>query len=209
MKKTTSIIKVASDIVYNDGITQGNILSFGNKKLPKTTMIFNFGSATECPSKKLGLCKVVKICYAMKAERMYKSVLPYRNRQLHYWTNTDARTIADNFIAVIRKKKVKALRFSEAGDFYNQANLYKFTQVCQLIKAKLPELRIYGYSARHDLDFTELKKYAVIQGSGFVISNAFTVVNEIDTSKPFCKGDCKTCNLCQFETGLNIQVKKH
>ena len=205
----TGITKVTSNVVYSDGVTQGNILSFGNRKLPKSTMIFNFGSATECPSKKLGLCKVANICYAMKSERQYKQTLPYRNRQAHYWMNANAHTIADNFVTVIRKKKVKALRFSEAGDFYNQENLDKFTKVCELIKTELPELRIYGYSARYDLNFSVLKKYAVIQGSGFVISNAFTVVNEIDKNKPFCKGDCKTCNICQFETGLNIQVKKH
>ena len=61
-------------------------ISIGNKKLPKTTAIFNMGAATDCPSLELGLCQAFVgeklVCYAMKAESgLYPDVLPYRRRQ--------------------------------------------------------------------------------------------------------------------------------
>ena len=191
-----------------------DVASFGNKKLPKTTMIINFTSATHCPSKLAGLCKVSNICYAMKAERLYPSVLPYRERQAQFFSDNSVEYIASEYISIIKRKEntkypVDCIRFSEAGDFTDQGALDKFTEICLLVKQAYPSIRIYGYSARYDLDFTELKKIAVIQGSGFMISNNFYVVKEINTEKPYCSGDCKACNMCQFATGLNIQVKQH
>ena len=63
------------------------LVQFGNNKLPKTTVIFNMGPAKECPANALGLCELGKTgkCYAMKAERLYPQVLPYRIRQKNYW----------------------------------------------------------------------------------------------------------------------------
>jgi hypothetical protein len=55
----------------------------GNRKIPKSTAIFNMSSALNCPSKKLGLCKAASQgakCYARKAEILYPQVLPYRER---------------------------------------------------------------------------------------------------------------------------------
>jgi len=54
-------------------------VSFGNKKLPKTTMIFNIPAVVTCPGK-TELCS--KFCYALKAERMYEAVYPARKHNL-------------------------------------------------------------------------------------------------------------------------------
>ena len=37
----------------------------GNSKIGKDTFILNITSATDCPTKKLGLCKIPKLCYAL------------------------------------------------------------------------------------------------------------------------------------------------
>ena len=58
-----------SNYRYND-----LLLSNGNSKIGNDTMILNMGSAMNCPSKKLGLCKLGSKCYALKAEKLYKPV---------------------------------------------------------------------------------------------------------------------------------------
>ena len=68
-----------------------NLIQFGNTKLPKSTMIFNMGTAAKCPSKELGLCSVAGCCYAGKAETQYPKHVPaYRERQATYWLANDA-----------------------------------------------------------------------------------------------------------------------
>ena len=49
-----------------------NLFTFGNLKLPKTTMIFNMGEAINCPSRHICVaCNTPGLmCYAEKAERM-------------------------------------------------------------------------------------------------------------------------------------------
>ena len=65
----------------------GFYYTIGNKKIGNDTLIFNMGSATDCPSKKLGLCRHCDKCYALKAERQYPQVRPFRDRQADYWLN--------------------------------------------------------------------------------------------------------------------------
>jgi len=190
------------------------MVQFGNKKLPKTTMIFNMGSATNCPSKKLGLCKVCNICYAMKAEKQYPDCLPYRNRQEAFYAKHDSIDIAKYFIQAIEwkmnsKYPVDAIRFSEAGDFSNQAMVDKLMVVFSLIKKAFPKIRIYGYTARKDLNFTELMKFATVNGSNKMISNEFKAVDTFTDGNLHCQCNCDTCTLCHVAKGRIIEVLKH
>ena len=68
----------------------------GNKKIGTNTLIFNMCSATDCPSKKRGLCQLpdTKYCYAFGAEIRYKAVLAYRRRQEKAWDKLSATDIA-------------------------------------------------------------------------------------------------------------------
>ena len=70
LKDFTRIL--AYDIWDNDIPLKSVLGSEGNLKIPSSTAIFNMGSATDCPSLKLGLCKAYfngkHICYAKKAE---------------------------------------------------------------------------------------------------------------------------------------------
>ena len=84
------------------------LVKAGNKKLPKTTAIFNMGSATDCPALKKGMCqafarnpqgKMKLVCYAKKAEvQYYTMVLPYRRRQEKYWKDHSAEDFAISFL---------------------------------------------------------------------------------------------------------------
>jgi hypothetical protein len=135
-----------------------NYVTFGNKKLPKTTAIFNMNSATDCPSKKLGLCKLCRVCYAMKAEIQYPDVLPYRRRQSNFWTSCDAPEFVNLFNTMQARKKIKLnkLRISEAGDYTTQNDVNKMTEIAN----NLP-VRSYCYTARTDLNFNGRGKLVV------------------------------------------------
>ena len=123
--------------------------SFGNKKLPKTTAIFNITSALECKSRKLGLCQLgkdTKKCYALKAEKCYPSVLPYRNRQTNLWDNMNAEEFVKNFMKEKGRRKIDALRFNESGDFRGQRDVNKLIKIARLLQAE--GIKVYCYTAR-------------------------------------------------------------
>lgn len=67
----------------------------GNLKIGKDTLIFNMGSAEDCPSLKNGYCKVGHRCYALKDEKIYPDCKPYRDRQATYWLNTQTKQIIE------------------------------------------------------------------------------------------------------------------
>ena len=55
------------------------LLQKGNRKLPKTTLIFNLPAIESCPAS-TEECR--KWCYARKAERQYPVVKKYRDNIL-------------------------------------------------------------------------------------------------------------------------------
>ncbi len=193
------------------------LLSSGNMKLPKTTAIFNLGAATDCPSKKLGLCQAIDsrtgkvVCYALKAERQYPNVLPYRRRQAAYWKSVTAEDFARDFLAVNanRRNKYKALRIDEAGDFYTQDDVAKLDRIAELLHGVV---KVYTYTARKDLDYSKVK-HLVINGSGFQKPGVAGLFNYIEKGQEIpagfkeCVGDCRICARCQH--GANTVVLRH
>ena len=145
------------------------VFSFGNKKLPRTTAIFNMTSVRDCPSLKLGMCQaIVKdklgndkcVCYSQVAERLYKNVLPYRDRQNDFWNECLARgreSGATDFVRELIKSRkpsnIKYLRFNESGDFQGQHDVYLVFMIAHKLW-KHHGIVTYGYTARQDLDFT-------------------------------------------------------
>lgn len=182
------------------------LVSNGNHKMGKDTLIFNMTSATDCPSRVRGLCQLSDSskCYAMKAERQYPSVLPYRRRQYDYWSTTTATFIASDLRAKLKRMggKIKYIRFSEAGDFSTQADINKLNWIARSI----PEVVFYGYTARSDLDYFDLAPNLVINGSGFMVSNEFTVNKG---SKYVCPGNCRNCDYCKVAENRTISQSIH
>jgi hypothetical protein len=189
-----------------------NLISFGNKKLSKEIAIFNMQPAKNCSSKKLGLCKVCKICYANKAEYLYPSVLPYRLRQEKYWSNTDASKFVNDFLLAIanKKTKVKYLRISESGDFNCQSDIDKLVLIAN--KLKKYNIQVYTYTARTDLNFENIENL-VVNGSGFLVSNNFSAVPQLpetlNKNEKICKGNCRLCKLCTKKNNNTIYIKYH
>ena len=187
----------------------------GNIKMPVSTAIFNMGSAKNCPSKKLGLCKAEKQgakCYARKAEYMYPLTLPYRERQGKLWGKISAEEFAFQFLVVnaYKRNPFSALRVNESGDFHSQDCVDKMEQIARILKRY--GIVTYAYTSRSDLDYSKVRD-SVIHGSGFTkpgIKGIFKIIpNKKARVKGFssCKMNCKICKLCQKHS--NVCVVKH
>jgi hypothetical protein len=188
-----------------------DLLSFGNSKVGADTAIFNMNAAFDCPSEKLGLCPHAKSCYAKKAERIYPQTLPYRRKQEIYWDSTDVDTFVAEFLVAIKNKKktpIKFLRISESGDFKSQEDLEKLNLIAEKLKGIVV---VYTYTARKDLNYDNLSENLIVNGSGFMVSNNFYVINKVgdEFDKFVCPGACLTCNLCKKSRNRNIAVLKH
>jgi len=193
----------------------------GNDKLPTSTYILNQNSAHDCPSAKMGKCAMRSKaqggngkCYALAPEIQYPDCLPARRMDEIAWDNSTAEDMAKILLTASKRArihKMKEFRFSEAGDFKGQADVDKMTTLCKLIKAD--GVACYGYTARDDLDYTELMKVATIQGSGFMLTNNFEAYdpNEKDESDfdEVCVGDCNLCNFCMVLEDKVIGVPEH
>lgn len=190
----------------------GRHLSNGNRKIGKDTLIINMNSATDCPAKSLGLCKIASKCYAMKSERFYPQVLPYRRRQADLWKNSNAKVIATAILlkAARLKTDIKYLRFSESGDFETQCDVDKMQEISDILwnEAKIVT---YGYTARCDLKIDSSRRYFVCTMSDHYtgLFNNFEPVKHFSGSALECKGDCSACNLCKVQHGKTIEVILH
>jgi hypothetical protein len=189
----------------------------GNTKLPSSIAIWNMTSAHDCPSAKLGLCAAEKFgakCYAKKSEYAYhKEVLPHRRSQAKLWNELTAKEFVSQFLLLnSRKKKAfTAIRFSESGDFRNQADVDKVEKIASLLKRF--KIKCYTYTSRSDLDYSKISSL-ILSGSGFKkkgINKVFQIIkNKKDKPKGYsiCKGDCKVCNRCRVKN-LNTAVLSH
>jgi len=193
------------------------IIGTGNIKIPSTTAIFNMSSATDCPSKRLGLCKAEKQgckCYAIKSEYNYRPyVLPFRRQQEAYWKEVNAFEFVSQFLLLnaMKEKPFNALRLNESGDFHSQECVTKAESIALILRRF--GIVTYCYTSRSDLDFSKVK-HLVISGSGFQkkgITNEFKIVFDI-SERPkgygVCKGNCKICKRCSIR-GMKTVVKKH
>lgn len=160
---------------------------------------------------KLGLCAVGFACYALKAERQYPACLPYRRRQENYWDNVSIADICADFDQMLKRRKyIKYLRFSEAGDFKDVESMKKLDDLACYLK-ETHGIVTYGYTARVDLDYTF--QYAIcLKSYGFNTppegTKGVTIVREMK-GKPRTLVDngttyrvcpmttCEGCTLCK------------
>jgi hypothetical protein len=174
-------------------------------------------SATDCPSKIMGLCKVADICYAIIPEKMYpKTCKPYRDRQAAYWSdNTATDFVLDFMIARSHKRPINrpdTLRFSEAGDYRTQADVDKMEEIAKLLSDQ--GITCYVYTARSDLDYSNVR-YLVMNFSGFSAKTkgsygtyeAMEDVSLRSDNYGVCPCDCTKCRRCVI--GLNSVVPMH
>ena len=204
--------------------------AIGNKKIGKDTLIFNMGSATNCPSKLKGLCDID--CYAMKSEVQYPAVLPARDHQEEYWLKTPYMSVVNDIKKALKRRSyIKYIRVNEAGDFHSEACLHKLIFIAE----QLPNIKFYTYTHRSDIvdnnTHNFLPKNLVINTSNFKVDglNQFKAVKvetkfrsymgkakeikaelkTISNSNLVCGGDCSKCSLCKVSHSKDIYVAYH
>jgi hypothetical protein len=197
--------------------------SMGNKKIGNDTMIINISSAKDCEAGKMGFCPLFENgkCYAMKAERLYPQVLPYRIEQKRIFDKLSAYEIANQIIAINDRKrnKIKYLRFNESGDFKGQNDVWKVNIIAEMLKEH--NIKVYTYTHRKDLDFSNLCDNLTINSSwkDKKIHNRFLSyktniidrIMKIKKNKKIirCIGDCSKCHACKSENDLIILCDIH
>jgi len=205
----------AFDDRYEFSYRLRGFISFGNMKLPEDTVIFNMTSGTDCSSKKLGLCPVINAgakCYAIKAEVMYPSVLPYRRRQEKFWDNVSPERFSQAVLDInaSKRKKIRKIRFSEAGDFRDQSDVAKMVKISNILQQH--GIRSYVYTARQDLNFKNVGALNV-NGSGFMVVNEYRAVpylpEKLNENERICPCKCRKCSLCVFAKNKTILVEFH
>lgn len=195
------------------------LLSFGNRKLPDTTAIFNLPAVTTCPGSTKA-CE--RYCYALKAERLYKGVKLSRRVNL---AAAESDSFADLMIQAITDSGRKVVRIHESGDFYSQPYINKWSAIA----AALQNVTFYFYTRSWQFDFDSLLSLKNVVGifsldpdsnekalqAAKFFERAANVV-EKDYSKKLkkhqwlCPGDCKICKVCSTKNKYSeILFKKH
>ena len=193
-----------------------NRLSAGNKKLPRSTLIFNLPAIKTCPGA-TAECK--KHCYALKAERMYPQVQPFRNQNFKL---SKLNCFVELISAEINSRKVEAVRIHESGDFYNQEYVNKWLEVTRLF----PNIVFYAYTKSWWLDFEGRPNNFIVLLSSDNDIHKEEVYNQFDGiasvegfDNPLkeeeyyhCPGDCKICSHCwtkKEDKKINVLFKRH
>lgn len=200
--------------------------SIGNRKIGNDTMIINISSAKDCIAGKKGLCPLYtnKKCYAMKSEKQYPNVLPYREAQNTIWNALSSKNISDQIIAINNRKrnKIKYLRLNESGDFQDQNDIWKISIIADILKEH--NIKVYTYTHRKDLDYASISDNLTINSSwkDKKIHNYFLSFNEklikriIKFSRFLgykniihCIADCSKCHACKTNNNLTILCTIH
>lgn len=121
------------------------LLKYGNAKL-HNTLVFNLPAG-------MSTCnRICPGCYAIKFQKLYPNVLPYRNRMLEASQQPDFVTQISADIASCRKP-FKYVRIHESGEFYSQDYIDKWYTITK----SFPQYIFYAYTKRTaDFDFTSL-----------------------------------------------------
>lgn len=94
-------------------------------------------------------------CYAKKAERAYKNVLPCRIRNLNDSKRSD---FIVKMTSALMSANSNYIRIHESGDFYSQEYLYKWFEICKIF----PEKTFLAYTQSYNLDFSQKPENLII-----------------------------------------------
>ena len=198
-----------------DQMHQRPYITFGNKKLPKTTAIYNIGCWFLCPGRLDGYCELSEVCYA-KCREVMGSVIQSRLNNYYYWKNNNAETIAEFIcysikLEILKGNQVNLLRFNEVGELEDEEDLNKMIDVSNIVYA-LTGVKSYTYTHNRNLNFDIERPNLTICGSGFMIDNCFTVVKPEDYKEYVnnhesveCPQKCESCgSICSKKLGVEI-----
>lgn len=117
----------------------------GNQKI-KGALVWSLPSGKTCPGASK-LCTM--ICYAKQSEIQYHNVVP--PSRWHNLALTKRKDFPELMIEALKRRRSRAMRIHESGDFYSQVYLNKWVVI---IKA-LPDWVFWAYTKSYQLDFTE------------------------------------------------------
>lgn len=186
---------------------KGIVFAAGNRKLPKTHLIWNLTTAHGCPSLALGMCAVGEnLCYACKCERVYPTYWA-KNKAVEDFMKT---ATVDDILELLGAYidyygDITHIRINEAGDFVSQEMVSLVDEVAVRLYGERG-IVTYGWSARKDLDFTGV--HFLLNGSSDEVKGAIRVFkavpkdvfNALPKGSMTCGGSrggsCRTCHLC-------------
>ena len=190
-------------------------IAFGNKKLPKTTAIYNIGCWFLCPGRLEGYCELAETCYA-KCREIMGNVIQSRLNNYYFWKSNTAERIAEFIcysikLETLKGNQVNLLRFNEVGELENQQDLEKMIKISNIVYWKTG-IKSYVYTHNRGLNFDIEHPNLTICGSGFMIDNKFTVVKPedykeyVDTHNCIeCPQKCELCgSICSKKLGVEI-----
>ena len=226
----------------------------GNAKIGGDTVLLNMSTAGNCMSAIIGTCSLAAdgTCYALRFEKQWKDALEKNKRHEEQWACLTAGGIALGLKQVSDAvPKIKYIRVNEAGEFRNlPADPDTLKSVPEEMKAKLADiddvsklqkvgvelgklgssLILYTYTHRSDLSVGDLGANVCVNGSGYMLDNAFMPLelNEFNrvmdmvenkelkefngepvTKAVHCIGDCRVCNYCKKKEGKHIFLPIH
>ena len=198
-----------------DQMHQRPYITFGNKKLPKTTAIYNIGCWFLCPGRLQGYCELSEVCYS-KCREVMGSVIKSRLNNYYFWKNNNAETIA-KFISYsikteqLKGNKVNLLRFNEVGEIEDQEELEKMIDVSNIVYV-LTGVKSYTYTHNRNLNYNVDRPNLTICGSGFMVDNKFTVIKPENYKEYLnnhegieCPQNCGYCgSICSKKLGVEI-----
>ncbi len=178
-------------------------ISKGNSKM--TIPTWSLPSHRTCPSK-TKLCS--KHCYAVKAERQYKQVLPCRKQNYRDSLRGD---FVDMLASIIGRGKSGYFRIHESGDFYSQEYLDKWIAIAN----RLPDIRFLAFTKCFGLDYSQVPSNLVIYWSIWPdtvdapVKGRFAYAGDCGHDKSVdCAGYCDNCMVC-FGGQVNVHFNIH
>lgn len=209
-----------------DTSIRGSVFSYGNKKLPRNTMIFNLTTAMNCPSK---LCKFFDTCYAKAGDN--KNINPalsgLRNQfMLKYITIKEFLKLIEMYIEYA-PMRIKRIRLSESGDFSTQQQVELAKKLAAHLKKKYNIDTVVYTAQPFDFSGNELIVNAsnekVIGADRYFYARDLKTFNEMgidmtedlkikymEDGQPYymCPCECRKCNFCyrtRQENGENSE----
>lgn len=236
------------------GVERDFEVAAGNAKIGGNTVILNMSTAGHCMSAILGTCKLGPNgqCYALRFEKQWSDALKKNLRHEEQWSCLTPRGLAQGIAQISEAiPAIKYIRINEAGEIRNlPSNPEMLKNVPEEMKAKLANvddveklrqlgeelkklgspLTLYTYTHRSDLDVGDLGPNVCVNGSGYMLDNAFVplsleefnnVMDLVDkhelkefngvpvTRAVHCIGDCRVCNFCKKKEGKHIFLPIH
>lgn len=187
----------------------------GNMKLGRDIAIFDLPRRVTCPGA-TAWCKMK--CYARKAEYSYKSVLPFRYRNLE---DTKKKGFVKEAIEKLQRMRVvRAVRVHSSGDFYNQTYVNKWYEI---MKAN-PQIQFTFYTKSfHLFDFSKIRRLKNVNAFASIDLStppqrlkkargwlkAYILVGNVPGKCFVCPGSCKSCSHCYNKETGNVGFNPH